>query len=304
MQDKNRTQNPATGKFHTDLEMMAERAKRSAETMGMSDADKAGYEVQLRAEEDTPSVQQYVLPMVSLLRDFRGPAVELRRAIPEIDGLVSLSKQDGTLSKPERRRIEEYAGRLKTFIQHKTAILARVTSKMQSVVKDKREALSDHLSENPFVLAKAFGHLMKRREHPIERQLAEGKSNLLQNRVKATHAVLDEENAKFDAKQQFGGGETDGVGITPSKRKGKTSADGAPEGAVVGQTLKEILVVNKGVSDRVDTIIALMRASQDEDAQDRDAVDRNAQETPDDLRLPAHRCKVVKAKTAKQGRTC
>lgn len=218
---------PKTGRPLSRLESLAKMNALAAEQAGQSKSDAALTEMEFMLREDTPAVREYCQQMVELVREKTTPK-ELLAVRVLLNELVGNLKEDPTLSKGEKRRIEAVADKLTAFIGQKTAVLRRVSGSMLNVSRERvsnmRERTSDSLVGSESMTFRVMGRMLRKRE----KEESDFGRSILQARSKMYQTLVDRRQAELgrgapgpgrslpdfdDDMSSGGGGEGGGTGL-------------------------------------------------------------------------------------------
>lgn len=165
---------PRTGRVLSKLATTAARAEFEAQSFGLPAAQQRSLALEMTVEHDTEAVQNYLLPVLHLLRAHQGSAAELKQVLPLVSEMRAQSQQDVSLRDGERKRIATLADQITAFVQDQISFKMRLASTLKNVAKASTtrassftghalSGASESLSHSPSLLFRLAGKALSYR---------------------------------------------------------------------------------------------------------------------------------------------
>lgn len=268
---------PKSGRMLSRFETTVRRAQLDAESLGQKGLDKEFTEFASRQGDDTDNVQKYVTPMMDVVRNYGGPAVQLRKVLPLLKEIITLADEDPTLTKAEKTRIQAAHATLAQFIQRKSAVLTRVGSRLKSFAKDKlpdaRASVSQGLQNSQSGMAKLAGKVLAPRDkEDIKQSMMDARASVYGQALEARKA--HKEKQKVSKERVI----PDMDEPTKPRKTRKVSDDegDTPSSTSASDLLSEILGVNQEMLRKIEVTNQLLRTGREDMIQQEDEKERAA----------------------------
>lgn len=277
---------PKTGRVLSEFASTAKRAQFAAAAHGMSDREQQVLAMEMSASDDSQGVQNYVQPMIHLVRQYASSAADLPKALPLITEIARRAETDITLSDAERRRVSETAKHLTSFVNEKRSLFSRIESQLKEVAKARagkaREHVSEELQKSPSFLFKVAGKALARRERKesnFERDYLSARSDTYKSLVgrSAAPAPKPVKTPKLEKPEPE-------EAPAPVKSEGKKVTTKAPSKTGKGdntyQVLGTILTVDRETLTEVKRTNTLLKSANDLEKRKVEAAAREDHDLP------------------------
>ena len=125
---------PEQSNYYSKLQSMSKQSKLLVAGSGLTKTEQALLAAEAGAAEN-PAVASYVASMYAYVKDYQGNAVDLKKVLPLINGVVVFSANDKSLTPEEHTRINYHANYLRGFVNQKTSLFTKATSTLKNVAK-------------------------------------------------------------------------------------------------------------------------------------------------------------------------
>lgn len=165
----NRVRDPQSGRFLSHLGALSHKADVDVQKSGLPPDEQQLVEKEALEAMESEAVKSYIDPMKKFIENWSGNLAELRKIIPMIKELDTFAQtEDTNLKDTEKKHVHNYAIFLIQFIDKKTNLLQRVTTRLKNVAKESmggmQDSLSSQFSASPNLLVKLAGKMLARKK--------------------------------------------------------------------------------------------------------------------------------------------